>query len=80
MEEDQAYSEPVVKDSLHPMISRLLRHAQGQTLTEFYSPMPQGLKVMGQKLLYNARYLQVLHMVFTSYATNLGAMFSDVQP
>ena len=29
MQEDQAYSEPVVYDSLYPMISRLLLHAQG---------------------------------------------------
>ena len=35
MQEDQAYSKPVVLDSLYPMIGRLLRHAEGQTLAEF---------------------------------------------
>ena len=35
IQEDQAYNKPVVQDSLYPMISRLLRHAQGQTLAEF---------------------------------------------
>ena len=35
MQEDQAYSKPVVCDSLYPMICRLLRHAQGLTLAEF---------------------------------------------
>ena len=37
MQEDQAYSKPVVLDSLYPMISRLIRHVQGQTLAEFWS-------------------------------------------
>ena len=37
MQEDQAYS-------LYPMISRLLRHAQGQTLAEFWSPQATGDK------------------------------------
>ena len=35
MQEDQAYRKPVVWESLYPMISRLLRQAQGQTLAEF---------------------------------------------
>ena len=37
MQEDQAYSKPVVYGSLYPMISRLLQQAQGQTLAEFWS-------------------------------------------
>ena len=49
MQEDQAYSKPVVYDSLYPMISRLLRHAQGQTLTEFWSPQATGEKILGGK-------------------------------
>ena len=35
MQEVQAYSEPVVLNSLYPMISSLLQQAQGQTLAEF---------------------------------------------
>ena len=38
-QEDQAYSKPVVEDSLYPMISCLLRHAQG---LKFDPPKPQG--------------------------------------
>ena len=44
MQEDQAYSKPVALDSLYPMISRLLRHVQGQTLAEFWSPQATGSK------------------------------------
>ena len=46
MQEDQAYSKPVVRDSLYPMISSLLRHAQGQMLAEFLSPQATGGKHM----------------------------------
>ena len=35
MQEDQAYSKPVVLDNLFPMISHLLEHTEGQTLAEF---------------------------------------------
>ena len=41
MQEEQAYNKQVLSDSLYPMISRLLRHARGQTLAEFWSPKPQ---------------------------------------
>ena len=40
--QDQAHSKPVVQDNLYHMISRLLRHAQEQTLAEFRSQKPQG--------------------------------------
>ena len=35
MHEDPAFNEPVALDSSYPLISRLLREAQGQTLAEF---------------------------------------------
>ena len=38
MQKDQAYSKQVVLDSLYPIISSLLRHAQLQTLAEFKPP------------------------------------------
>ena len=37
MKDDQAYSKPVVKDSLYSVIIRLWRQAEGQTFAEFLS-------------------------------------------
>ena len=44
MQECHACNKPVVWDSLYPLVSRLLRHAQGQTLAELWSPKTTGAK------------------------------------
>ena len=48
-------------DSLYPLVSRLLRHAQGQTLAEFYPPNHRGQA-------FNAN--RILHSTIITYENN----------
>ena len=46
MQKDQVYNKPVVYYSLYPIISRLLGHAQGQTLSELtYGGLDRALNI-----------------------------------
>ena len=75
MQEGHTYNKPVVKDGLYPLIGRLFRHAQGQTLAEFSSPKPQGsmndqlvvsVVVSGSSLIFNVRDIVTLRTGFVS--------------
>ena len=59
MQEDQAYSKPLVLDSLYPMISPLIRHAQGQTLAQFKSLKPQRHKSEICRVGFHTYQLQI---------------------
>ena len=46
---------------LYPLVSRLLRHAQGQTLAEFEAPKTTGVNLITIKLLHQVKRQFVQH-------------------
>ena len=58
-----------------PMISRLLRHAQGQTFAEFWSP--QATQVKTCILVWNSRHVQLISRQFNSLVNHIPFITND---